>query len=127
MTLPSFAALALWLLGYPDQALKRDNEALTLAQELSHPHSLAWPLAFTASFYEFRREGQAVREQADAADYTLDRARVSATISDGKYLAGLGTSRAKTREEEGITEIRQGSGRLPATGAENTADVLLGS
>src|SRR5262249_19759542 len=36
-----YGALALWLLGYPDQALKRNHEALTLAQELSHPFSLA--------------------------------------------------------------------------------------
>ncbi len=27
----------LWLLGYPDQALQRSHEALTLAQELAHP------------------------------------------------------------------------------------------
>jgi predicted ATPase len=38
-------ALALWLLGYPDQALRRSHEALTLAQELSHPFSLAFALA----------------------------------------------------------------------------------
>ncbi len=31
----------LWFLGYPDQALKRSHEALTLAQGLSHPYSLA--------------------------------------------------------------------------------------
>src|SRR5262249_27262058 len=37
----SHAAQALWLLGYPDQALQRNHEALTLAQELSHPPSLA--------------------------------------------------------------------------------------
>ena len=36
-----YAAWALWLLGYPDQALQRSHEALTLAQELSHPFSLA--------------------------------------------------------------------------------------
>src|SRR5262245_57416677 len=30
------AAFALWLLGYPDQALQRSHEALALAQELSH-------------------------------------------------------------------------------------------
>ena len=37
----AYAAWALWLLGYPDQALARSHEALTLAQELSHPFSLA--------------------------------------------------------------------------------------
>jgi tetratricopeptide (TPR) repeat protein len=37
-------ALALEMLGYPDQALKRSYEALTLAQELAHPFSLAFAL-----------------------------------------------------------------------------------
>ena len=32
----SHAAMTLWQLGYPDQALKRGNEALTLARGLSH-------------------------------------------------------------------------------------------
>ena len=39
VTASSYAAWALWYLGYPDQALKRSHEALTLAQELSHPFS----------------------------------------------------------------------------------------
>jgi tetratricopeptide (TPR) repeat protein len=37
----SFAAWTLWYLGYPDQSLKRSHEALALAEELSHPYSLA--------------------------------------------------------------------------------------
>ena len=35
-----FVAYVLWHLGYPDQALKRIHEALTLAQEFSHPYNL---------------------------------------------------------------------------------------
>jgi tetratricopeptide (TPR) repeat protein len=37
-----YTALTLWLLGYPDQALKRGNESLALAQRLSHPLSLTF-------------------------------------------------------------------------------------
>ncbi len=37
----SYAAFVSVVLGYPDQALQRNHEALTLAQELSHPYSLA--------------------------------------------------------------------------------------
>lgn len=32
----SYAALTLWLLGYPDQALKQSHAALSLARDLSH-------------------------------------------------------------------------------------------
>jgi class 3 adenylate cyclase/tetratricopeptide (TPR) repeat protein len=40
----SYAALALWYLGYPDQAMQRGQQAVTLAQELSHPMTLAFAL-----------------------------------------------------------------------------------
>ena len=33
--------MALWFLGYPDQALQRIHKALSLAQELTHPYTLA--------------------------------------------------------------------------------------
>src|SRR5262249_50743741 len=46
LTALSCAALALWHLGYPDQALKRSQEALTLAQELSRPFSLVYALGY---------------------------------------------------------------------------------
>jgi hypothetical protein len=36
--------LAFWFLGYPDQAVKKSHEALTIAQALSHPYSLAFAL-----------------------------------------------------------------------------------
>ena len=64
----AYAAWALWFLGYPDQALKRSHEALTLAQELSHPFSLAYALDFAAWLHQLRREGQAAQERAEAAD-----------------------------------------------------------
>jgi hypothetical protein len=58
--------MALWHLGYPDQALKRSHEALTLAQELSHPFSLAFALVTDAWLRQLRRERQAAQERAEA-------------------------------------------------------------
>ncbi|MBI3246176.1 MAG: AAA family ATPase [Deltaproteobacteria bacterium] len=62
----SYDALVLWLLGYPDQAVKRNNEALILAQELSHPFSLAHTLHLAAMLHQFRREAGAAQERAEA-------------------------------------------------------------
>jgi class 3 adenylate cyclase/tetratricopeptide (TPR) repeat protein len=53
----SFTALTLWLLGYPDQALGRIHEALTLARRLSHPFSLASVLGVAAIFLEVTQLG----------------------------------------------------------------------
>jgi tetratricopeptide (TPR) repeat protein len=46
-----YARVALQVLGYPDQALARSQEALALAEALSHPFTLAQELAFSAFFY----------------------------------------------------------------------------
>jgi tetratricopeptide (TPR) repeat protein len=46
-----FVAEALWVLGYPDQALRHLDEALTWAQELVHPFSLVMALYFAAVFH----------------------------------------------------------------------------
>ena len=37
-------AAPLWPLGYPDQAVQRSQEALTMAYTLAHPYDLVTPL-----------------------------------------------------------------------------------
>ena len=61
----TYEALALWLLGYPDQALRRSREALTLAQQLAHPFSLTFALLHGAVLHVARREGQATQEVSE--------------------------------------------------------------
>src|SRR5262249_23250801 len=52
----SYSALTLWHLGYQDQALKRGNEALALAQDLFHPFSLAIAQSFVGVLRLYRGE-----------------------------------------------------------------------
>src|SRR5216683_7649623 len=63
----SYMAGTLWYLGYPDQSLKRLNEALTLARTLSHPFNLAWAEAVLGAVYQLRREARATQETAESA------------------------------------------------------------
>ena len=77
----SYVALALWLLGYPDQALARSQEALVLARELSHPFSLAWALHFATGLYQFRREEQTVQALAETGIVLSQNAARRATLS----------------------------------------------
>jgi predicted ATPase/DNA-binding SARP family transcriptional activator len=67
VALLSHGFLNLWHLGYPDQALKWSQEALTLAQELSHPFSLAFVLEYACMLHQFRGEALAAQEQVEAA------------------------------------------------------------
>jgi class 3 adenylate cyclase/predicted ATPase len=111
-----FAALTLWLLGYPAQALARLHEALTLAHELSHPYSLAFARCWAALVSQWRRDVPAVHEQAEAA-ITLS------TEQGFPYWAALGTSlrgcalAMQGEGEAGIAQIRQGIAAWRATGS----------
>ena len=44
----SYQSWALWLCGYPDQALQRMNQAIALAKEADNPYDLAYALSFAA-------------------------------------------------------------------------------
>jgi hypothetical protein len=56
-------ALALWVLGYPDQALAKSHEGLTLAQELSHPFSLAMPYALLGGSISAAERGRQLKSR----------------------------------------------------------------
>jgi tetratricopeptide (TPR) repeat protein len=56
-------AWTLWLLGYSEQALQRMQEALTLAEALSHPYSLGFALNCAAVLHGWRREIALVQER----------------------------------------------------------------
>ena len=111
-----YAAQALWLLGYPAQALTRVHEALALAHELSHPYSLAFARCFTAFVAQFRGDVPAVYEQAEAAV-------ALATEQSFPLWAAMGTSfqgwalALQGRDEEGLAQVRQGITAWRATGA----------
>jgi len=120
----SYAALALWPLGYPDQALKRSHEAVALARELAHPFSLAVALDFAAWLHQFRRERQAAQERTEtaiavAAEHGFSFWLAMGTTVQGWVLAERGQG------EEGITQIRQGLADYRATGAELAGPYFL--
>jgi predicted ATPase len=62
----AYAAAVLWSLGYPEQALHRSHEALTLAAELSHPINLATALNHAVLLHLARWEWHMAQEQNEA-------------------------------------------------------------
>jgi predicted ATPase len=113
----SYAAYALWLLGYPDQALQRSQEALILAQELAHPFSLAYALNWAAWLHQLRREGQAVQERAEAAIALSHSQEFALWLAGGTILQGWALAE-QGQGGEGIAQMRQGVAAWRATGAE---------
>jgi predicted ATPase len=112
----SWAALTLWSLGYPDQALWCSREVLTLAQELAHPFSLAYAMCFAGKLCQLCRDVQAAQERATAVialcmeqGFALYLAR--GTILQGWAMAEQGQGAA------GLAQMCQGLVAYQATGA----------
>jgi predicted ATPase len=61
------AAHALWLIGYPDQALASIRAALALSQQLAHPLSLCMALRWASVLHYLRREAPLTQARAEAA------------------------------------------------------------
>ncbi len=103
--------------GYPAQALNRSHEALTLAQELAHPFSLAFALFSAALCHHLRREGPAVQERAEALIALSSEQGFTAFVAWGTMLRGWALVE-QGEVEEGMAQTRQGLAALRATGVE---------
>jgi predicted ATPase len=111
-----WAGLSLWFLGYPEQALKRTQNALALAQELGHLYSLASAQAQTAYLHQFRQEVEISQKFAQASISLATEHGFPYRIATGTILQGWALS-AQGQPEEGITLLRQGISGYKATGA----------
>jgi predicted ATPase/class 3 adenylate cyclase len=57
-----WAGCSLWLLGYPDEAMKRSQQALALAQEVAHPFSSVIALVLAAIVSQYRHDFPTTRD-----------------------------------------------------------------
>jgi predicted ATPase len=110
-------ALALWYLGYPDQALGSIHNALTLAWDIAHPYSLAMALALAAWVHQSRRETQLTQERAEAAITLSTTEGFPFWAAWGTIVRGWGLTE-QGQGEEGVAQIRRGLPLYRATGAE---------
>jgi predicted ATPase len=111
----SYMALTLSQLGYPDQALKRSNEALALAQALSDPFSMAFAGGFVAILRQLRRAAPVAQAAAErlialSAEHGFTFWLSQATIIRGCAIAEQGCN------EEGIAQMQEGIAALRAAG-----------
>jgi predicted ATPase len=113
----SFAARALWYLGYPDQALARSHEAVTLAQHVAHPFSLSYVLSTAALFHSFRREVRFAQERAEAAIVLATEQGFPHWMAVGSILRGWALAH-QGQVQDGIEQLMQSLRAFRATGAE---------
>jgi DNA-binding NtrC family response regulator/predicted ATPase/class 3 adenylate cyclase len=101
------AALVLWLLGFPDQALESLHAVLTAVQKRLHPFSLAVALLFAAVLHQLRREASRALERAEAAMRLSTEQGFAAFLAMGSSLRGWALS-DQGQAEEGVAQIREG-------------------
>jgi predicted ATPase len=112
-----WSSLALWLLGYPDQARKRSEQALALAREQAQPLNLAFAQNLAGGLlYAFLREPQQVQAWAGkcltlSAEYGFAQFYAASSVYDGWALAALG------QLQEGFSRMQRGLAAYQATGA----------
>ncbi len=125
VTCRSFLAWALWLLGYPDQALQTVHDALRAARGSSHPLTLAHALFFRAYVRQLRREAAETRDGAEAVvalcrEEGMPFYQPLATIWRGWAVAALGDVDA------GLDAIHEGLAAARSTGMEIFRPQILG-
>jgi predicted ATPase len=114
-----FAAVTLWVLGYPAQALARIHDALALAQELSHPLSLAFAQCYVASVSLFRRDAPAAQKHAEAA-ITLATAQGFPQWVAAGTIFRAGALTMQGQGEAWLALLHQGIAAFRATGQAGT-------
>jgi predicted ATPase len=104
----SYLAYTLWTLGYPDQALKRVNEAVGLAQALSHPFSLVFAENFAGFLYLYRREARAAQAQAELVTTICNEHEFTEFFELANFVRGAAMA-GQGRSEEGIAQMQDAS------------------
>jgi predicted ATPase len=110
-------ALALWYLGYPDQALDRIYQTLHRAQEVAHPLGVVFTQFWTAFLHHRRGEVQKAQEQTATLLAQAQELESPQHVALGLGLRGYTLSEQGQREE-GIAQIHQGIAAYCVTGAE---------
>ena len=112
----SYSAITLWSQGYPDEAIKRSQDAIALARQVAHPFSLALALDFAALLNALRREGKS------ALDYATEAVEISSKHSFpvwqavGMILSGWAMAE-RGEAQAGLTRMHEGLDSWQATGA----------
>jgi predicted ATPase len=112
-----YYAWNLWMRGYPAQARAQSARAVSLAQQLAHPYTLARILYLDTLLCQLRRDAQAVHDQADAAINVATTQGFALVQTLGSIMRGWAIA-LQEHSTESLVQIRQGLDTYRATGAE---------
>lgn len=111
-----YVAWTLWLLGYPDQALKRADEAQPLAKRVANLYTQTRSLYWDSLVRQFTGQWDVLRERIEVAISMATEHGFALVLGVGPIMRGWALV-TEGRAEEGIRQISQGLERYRATGA----------
>jgi DNA-binding SARP family transcriptional activator/predicted ATPase len=111
-----WAAQDLWMLGYPEQALRSSRAAVAWARELGHPYTTAFVLWQAGTIHLLRGEIQSAllvfdEQIALSSEHGFVHWHSAGTITQGWLLTEL------QQVERGKAQVRQGRATMTAIGA----------
>jgi predicted ATPase len=110
-------ALALWLLGYADQAVAMARDAVRLASELAQPFSLTLALSYASYLHQCRGEPRLAQEGAEATiALSVEQEGFPHYRATGILIRGWAAA-AHGQLEAGTAAIEEGLAALRAAGA----------
>ena len=120
----SYDAWALWLLGYPDQALGSVEKVVALSRGSGNPYNRVFALNFAARVHQARREADAAKLVSEEMVALSREHGFAYYVAQGTFRRGWALT-VSGKAEEGIAQLREGLEGLQATGTELARPGLL--
>ncbi len=111
-----WAGLALWFLGYPDQAVARSQTALNEAKDLGYTFGLAHAQEQAAMIHQLRCEELMVEERAENTIAAAKQGGFAYWVGVGKILWGWSLA-VQGQTEPGLAQLHEGLQICQRTGA----------
>jgi len=107
MSALAYHACCLWCLGYPEQAARSSETALSLARELDHPWSLVDVLCYGGCLLnDMRRDASALKEDAEEVTRLSAGLALPRWLEMGNCFRGVALTRLG-RGQDGIAQLRE--------------------
>ena len=101
------SAFLLWMLGYPEKAVARAEEAITLATQLQHPYTLAYVEFHCGLLRLWLRQPELVRKHAVQVLHVVQQYDFPIWRALGTCLLGMADAQLG-RAEEGLAQVNEG-------------------
>lgn len=121
----TYGAWTRWCLGYPVQALRQAQEALTLSEALAHPYSRAIAMTYMTVQYQFLGDVARCQQQAAATMELTRTYGFTLWLASATFLHGWAVA-AQGNFEQGMNQMQEGIDLFRATGAELGAAYFAG-